>query len=259
MSERLLNILVTSFGKIMLAGLKVTLPLTLLSFLLSLVLGLLLALFQVANIKGLKQFSRFYIWVFRGTPLIVQLFIIFFGLPSIGVTLDAFPAAVLGFGLNLGAYNAEVFRSAIMSVPKGQLEASYLIGLTYPQALRRVVLPQSYRVAFPNLFNNLISLLKDTSLASSITVIELFTVAEQVAARTYEPFALYMEAAIVYLLFSTLLTWLQNYLEKKLVWKTKAGAACSRDSGDADASGADSEDGDSDGASGRMKPIIGGK
>ncbi len=220
MSERLINILITSFTKILIPGIKVTIPLTLVSFALSLVIGLILALIQVADIKVLKQIARLYIWIFRGTPLIVQLFIIFFGLPSIGIVLNAFPAAVLGFGMNLGAYNAEVFRSAIMSVPKGQTEAAYMIGLNYPQMLRRVVLPQSFPVAFPNLFNNLISLLKDTSLAASITVVELFTAAQQIAARTYEPFALYLEAAVIYLAFSTLLTWLQTYLEKKMVWKS---------------------------------------
>lgn len=224
MSERLINILVSSFTKILIPGLRVTIPLTLASFALSLVLGLLLALVQIANVKGLKQISRFYIWVFRGTPLIVQLFIIFFGLPSIGITLKAFPAAVLGFGLNLAAYNAEVFRSAIEAIPKGQSEAAAMIGLSYSQTMARVVLPQSFPIAFPNLFNNLISLLKDTSLAASITVVELFTVTQQIAARTYEPFALYMEAAVIYLIFSTLLTWLQRYLEKKLVWKRKENA-----------------------------------
>ena len=227
MSERLINILISSFSKILIPGIKVTIPLTLASFALSLIIGLLLALVQVANVKGLKQLAKFYIWVFRGTPLIVQLFIIFFGLPSVGITLRAFPAAVIGFGMNLGAYNAEVFRSAIMAIPKGQMEAAYMIGLSYPKAMSRVILPQSFPVAFPNLFNNLISLLKDTSLAASITVVELFTVTQQIAARTYEPFALYLEAAVVYLIFSTLLTWLQNYLEKKMVWKSKGneGAA----------------------------------
>ena len=220
MSERLIGIITSSFFKILIPGIKVTIPLTALSFLLSLAIGLLLALIQVANLKVLKEIARFYIWVFRGTPLIVQLFIIFFGLPNIGITLEAFPSAVLAFGLNLGAYNAEVFRSAILAIPKGQLEASYMIGLSYPQAMARVILPQSFPVAFPNLFNNLISLLKDTALASSITVIDLFTTAQQIAARTYEPFALYLEAAFIYLIFSTLLTWLQNYLEKKLVWKS---------------------------------------
>lgn len=221
MSERLINILLSSFTKILIPGIKVTVPLTLLSFALSLILGLLLALAQVANIKVLKQFSIFYIWIFRGTPLLVQLFIIFFGMPSLGIMIDAFPAAVIAFGLNLAAYNAEVFRSAINAIPQGQLEAAYMIGLSYPQALLRVILPQSFPIAFPSLFNNLISLLKDTSLASSITVIELFTSAQQIAARTYEPFALYCEAAVIYLIFSTLLTLLQSYLEKKLVWETK--------------------------------------
>lgn len=221
MNERLINILTSSFVKILIPGIKVTVPLTLISFGVSLILGLLLALMQVTGIKGLKEISKFYIWIFRGTPLIVQLFIIFFGLPSIGIVLDAFPAAVWGFGLNLAAYNAEVFRSAIMAIPKGQTEAAYMIGLNYPQTMTRIILPQSFPIAFPSLFNNLISLLKDTSLAASITVVELFTVTQQIAARTYEPFALYLEAAVIYLIFSTALTWLQNYLEKKLVWKSK--------------------------------------
>ncbi len=223
MSSRLIEILITSFPQILMAGVKVTLPLALISFALSLVIGLFLALFQIAEIPVLKQVSRFYIWIFRGTPLIVQLFIIFFGLPGLGIMLEAFPAAVLGFGLNLGAYNAEVFRSAISAVDKGQTEAGYMIGLTYPQIMRRIVLPQSFPIAFPNLSNNLISLLKDTSLAASITVVDLFTITQQIASRTYEPFALYMEAALVYLIFSTLLTWLQRYLENRMVFTSQGG------------------------------------
>ncbi len=221
MSERLVQILLSSFTKILIPGIKVTIPLTLLSFAVSLVLGLVLALVQVVGIRGLKQIAFIYIWIFRGTPLIVQLFIIFFGLPSLGIMIDAFPAAVLAFGLNLAAYNAEVFRSAIDAIPAGQTEAAYMVGLNYPQTLFRIILPQAFKIAFPSLFNNLISLLKDTSLASSITVIELFTSAQQIAARTYEPFALYCEAALIYLIFSTLLTWLQTYLEGRLVWKSK--------------------------------------
>ena len=173
MSDRLIEILVTSFTRILIPGIKVTIPLTLLSFALSLVLALFLAIVQIADIKVLKQFSKLYIWIFRGTPLLLQLFIIFFGLPSIGIMLDAFPAAVIGFGMNLAAYNAETIRASILAVPEGQTEAAYMVGLTYPQLMRRVVLPQAMRIAFPTLFNNLISLLKDTSLASSITVVEL--------------------------------------------------------------------------------------
>ncbi len=221
MDERLLNILTTSFTKILIPGIRVTIPLTICSFALSLVLGLLLALVQVANIRVLRQISRFYIWIFRGTPLLVQLFIIFFGLPSIGVMLDAFPAAVIAFGMNLAAYNAETIRSSIEAVPKGQTEAAYLIGLSHPQLMVRVVLPQAFPIAFPTLFNNLISLLKDTSLASSITVVELFTTAQQIAARTFEPFALYCEAAVIYLIFCTVLTWIQRAVEKRMVWRTK--------------------------------------
>lgn len=221
MSDRLVHILLTSFTKILIPGIKVTIPLTVLSFAVSLVLGLLLALVQVARIRVLKQVAFIYIWIFRGTPLIVQLFIIFFGLPSLGIMIEAFPAAILAFGLNLAAYNAEVFRSAIEAIPAGQTEAAYMVGLSYPQAMWRIVLPQAFKIAFPSLFNNLISLLKDTSLASSITVVELFTSAQQIAARTYEPFALYCEAALIYLVFSTLLTWLQSYLEGKLVWKSR--------------------------------------
>ena len=183
MSERLAGILVSSFTRILIPGIKVTIPLTLLSFVFGCIIALFLALVQIANVKGLKQFARFYIWVFRGTPLIVQLFIIFFGLPSVGIILDAFPSAVIAFALNLGAYNAEIFRSAIQAVPEGQTEAAYMVGLSYRQTMTRIVMPQAFRIAFPPLFNSLIGLTKDTSLASSITVVELFTTAQQIAAK----------------------------------------------------------------------------
>ena len=143
-------------------------------------------------------------------------------MPSVGIILDAFPSAVIAFALNLGAYNAEIFRSAIQAVPEGQTEAAYMVGLSYRQTMTRIVMPQAFRIAFPPLFNSLIGLTKDTSLASSITVVELFTTAQQIAARTYEPFALYCEAAVIYLMICTVLTWVQNYFEKKLVWNAPA-------------------------------------
>lgn len=224
MNARVWDILVSAFPEILVQALKVTIPLTLISFVIGSAIALFLALVQLANVRGLKQFARIYIWVFRGTPLLVQLFIIFFGLPSVGIVLDAFPSAVIAFSLNLGAYNAEVFRSAIQAVPSGQLEAAYMAGLSYPQAMRRIVLPQSFRIAFPPLFNSFIGLTKDTSLASSITLIELFRQAQQIAARTFEPLALYCEAAVVYLLICTLLTWLQSYLEGRMTWGQRAAA-----------------------------------
>ncbi len=216
MTERLMNILLSSFTRLLIPCLKITIPLTLIVFALSLVLAFLLALVQITNLKGIKQLARIYIWIFRGTPLLVQLFIIFYGLPSIGIVLPAFPSAVIAFSLNLAAYNSEVIRSAILSVPIGQTEAGYMIGLSYGQIMRRIILPQAARVAFPSLFNSFISLTKDTSLASSITVVELFMTAQQIAARYFEPFALYCEAAVIYLMLSTLLTFLQAYLEKRV-------------------------------------------
>ena len=218
MNSRIITILATAFPQIVSAAIKMTVPLTILSFCFGCILAMFLALVQVANIKGFKQFARFYIWVFRGTPLIVQLFIIFFGLPSLGIIIPAFPSAVIAFSLNLGAYTSEIFRSAILAVPDGQWEAASMIGLTYPQTLVRVIFPQAFRIAFPPLFNSLIGLTKDTSLASTITIVELFTKAQMISAAYYEPFALYCEAAFVYLIICTLLTILQSKLEKKLVW-----------------------------------------
>ncbi len=220
MSERLIGILIDAFPKILIPGIKITIPLTLASFAVGFVIALCLALIQISKVPVLSTIARLYIWIFRGTPLLVQLFIIFFGLPSMGIMLDAFPAAVIAFGMNLGAYNAEVLRSAIQAVPVGQSEAAALVGMTYPQQMIHVILPQAFPIAFPPLFNSLIGLVKDTSLASSITVIELFTTAQQIAARTFEPFALYCEAAVIYLIICTVLTWVQGWLEKKLVWKT---------------------------------------
>jgi cystine transport system permease protein len=220
MSERVVEIISQSFFQILIPGIQVTIPLTIISFALGLLIALFLALVQIANVPVLKQFALVYIWFFRGTPLLVQLFIVFFGLPSLGVVLDAFPAAVITFALNSGAYNAETLRSAILAVPKGQTEAAELVGLTYGQTMRRIILPQAFPIAFPPLFNSLIGMVKDTSLASSITVIELFTKAQQIAARTFEPFVLYLEAAAIYLIFCTVLTLLQKWLEKKMVYRT---------------------------------------
>lgn len=216
MTSRLLQLLIDSFLQILLPGLLVTIPLTILSFVFGLIIAIGTAMVQIANISILKQLVRFYIWIVRGTPLLVQLYVIFYGLPSLGVVLDAFPSAVLVFSVNTGAYAAETIRASIESVPKGQMEAGYTVGMSFSQIMRRIILPQAIRVAFPPLSNTLISLVKDTSLAANITVLEMFMTTQQIAARTYEPFALYCEVGLIYLLFSTILTKLQTYGEKKL-------------------------------------------
>ena len=216
MSDRLIEILVTSFPRIFTQGLLVTIPLTILSFSLAMVIAVACAMVQIANVRGVKQLVRFYIWIIRGTPLLVQLYLVYFGLPDLGVTLPAFPCAVMVFALNEGAYCAETMRAAIESVPKGQMEAGYCVGMSYPQIMRRIVLPQAFRTAFPPLSNSLISMVKDMSLAANITVMEMFMATQRVAGRTYEHLALYAEVALIYLLFCTVFTGLQRLGEKKL-------------------------------------------
>ena len=216
MTDRLWNILLDSFPKILLPGLRMTLPLTVIAFSLAMVIATVVALVQFAHVRVLTPIARFYIWVIRGTPLLVQLFVVFYGLPNLGVTLNAFPAAVLVFSINEGAYCAETLRGALESVPAGQIEAGYCVGMSYIQIMRRVVLPQALRAAFPPLSNSLISMVKDTSLAANITVMEMFMATQRIVARTYEPLALYLEVALIYLMFSTLLTWLQRWGERKL-------------------------------------------
>jgi cystine transport system permease protein len=216
MNERILDLLITSFPRILVMGLKVTIPLTLLAFAAGLFIALVVAMIRELEIPVLSQICKLYVWIFRGTPLLVQLFIIFFGLPAVGITLDAFPAAVIAFSLNEGAYTSEIMRGAISAIPRGQYEAGYSVGMNYFQIMRRIVLPQAFRVAFPPLFNELIALVKNTSLAASITVSEMFREAQKIAARTFEPFALYCEVALIYLIICTVLTRLQVYGEKRL-------------------------------------------
>lgn len=216
MNERLWNVLVTSFPRLLGYGLRVTLPLTALSFALALVISVTVALIQYANVRGLRQLCRFYIWVIRGTPLLVQLYLVFYGLPSVGVTLAAFPTAVLVFGFNEGAYMAETVRGSLESVSRGQVEAGYCVGMSYLQIMWHIVLPQAFRTAFPALGNSLISMVKGTSLAATITVMEMFRQAQVINGRVYESLGLYSEVALIYLLFCTALTWLQRWGEKKL-------------------------------------------
>lgn len=216
MDSQLIGILTDSFGKILLPSLTMTLPLTAISFALALIIAVAAALVQFANVRVLKQLARFYIWVIRGTPLLVQLYVVFFGLPNVGITLKPFPAAIIVFSINTGAYAAETVRAALEAVPVGQIEAGECVGMSYLQVMRRIVLPQAMRTAFPSLANSLISLMKDTSLAANITVTEMFMATQRIAARTYEHLALYIEVAFIYLLFSTVLTKLQRVGEKRL-------------------------------------------
>ena len=215
-SQKTLELLISSFPKILEFGLKVTLPLAVIAFVLSTVLAVLVAMVQFAEVPVLKQICRFYIWVIRGTPLLVQLMVAFYGLPLVGIHANPFVMAVIVFTINEGAYSAETMRAAMEAVPAGQLEAGYCVGMNFMQIMWHIILPQAFRTAFPSLFNALISMVKDTSLASSITVVEMFTRTKQIAGQSYNYLPLYIEVAVVYLLFCTVLTFLQKKGEKIL-------------------------------------------
>jgi L-cystine transport system permease protein len=206
----------SSFGPIVTGAITGTIPLTLASFAFGLALALLVALMRLSRNPVVSGAARFYVSVIRGTPLLVQLFVIFYGLPSLGVKLDPWPSAIIAFSLNVGGYAAEVIRAAILSVPKGQWEAGHTIGMSGAQALRRIILPQAARVSVPPLSNTFISLVKDTSLASLILVTELFRNAQQIAAFSQEFMALYLEAALVYWVICLALSTGQSALEKRL-------------------------------------------
>lgn len=216
MNQRLWSILVDSFPKLLLYGIKVTVPLTIFSFSIALAVALLVALIQYAKVRGLQRICRFYIWITRGTPLLVQLYIVFFGLPSLGIRFPAFIAAMLVLGFNEGAYMSETIRGALDSVSVGQIEAGYCVGLTFPKIMWHIALPQAFRTAFPALGNSMISMLKETSMAATISVMEMFRQAQVINGRVYESLGLYVEVALIYLLFCTFLTWLQRKGEKRL-------------------------------------------
>src|ERR1700754_60626 len=210
-----LQLMAHSLWPLLYAGLVFTVPLTLISFAIGLALAFIVALERLFGPTWAVAIVRFYVWLFRGSPLLVQLFVIFYGLPNVGIVLDPLTAAIIGFSLNVGAYNSEVIRGVIESIPKGQWEASYSIGMTRGQALWRVVLPQAARVARPPLSNSFISLVKDTSLAAVLTVPEIFQAAQRIASVTYEPLILYTEAGLVYLVFRSVPSSAQVRLERK--------------------------------------------
>jgi len=205
-----------SLGPIALAGLTATVPLALVSFVIGLLIAVGVALMRISVNPVLSGIARFYISVIRGTPMLVQLFVIFYGMPSIGVTIDPWPSAIIALSLNVGGYGAEVVRAAILSVPKGQWEAAYTVGMNRTRTLTRIILPQAARVSVPPLSNTFISLVKDTSLASLILVTELFKVAQQIASTTYQFMVLYLAAALVYWVFCLVLSFGQSALERRL-------------------------------------------
>lgn len=193
-----------------------TIPLALATFALGLVIALVTALMRISGNPILAGLARGYVSVIRGTPLLVQLFVIFYGMPEVGLTLNPWPCAVIAFSANVGGYAAEVIRAAILSVPRGQSEAAYMIGMSRTLAMRRVILPQAARVSVPPLSNTFISLVKDTSLASLILVTEMFRKAQEISAASQQFMLLYCEAAVFYWVICLVLSSGQSVLEKRL-------------------------------------------
>ncbi|MEB8131169.1 amino acid ABC transporter permease [Mammaliicoccus sciuri] len=208
----------------MLEGLvKYSIPITIVTFVLGLILALATALMRISSSKVLKGIARFYVSIIRGTPMIVQLFIIFYGIPEIGrlatgnadnqLTLSPVIAAIIGLSLNVGAYASEILRGGIMSIPKGQTEAAYSIGMNYKQTVQRIILPQAIRVSVPALGNTFLSLIKDTSLLGFILVAEMFRKAQEVASTTYEFLTIYLLVAILYWIVCFIISIIQSYYE----------------------------------------------
>ncbi|AOI70277.1 ABC transporter permease [Burkholderia ubonensis] len=167
-------------------------------------------------VNTLAALARAYVSVMRGTPLLVQIFVIYYGLPSLGISLDPTPAGVIALSANVAAYMSESMRGAINGIHRGQWLAAYSLGLSWGQTLRYVIGPQALRIAVPSLSNSLISLIKDTSLVSVITVTELLRSAQEVIAATYQPLPLYLAAAAVYWVLCQILEWVQRWYEKRL-------------------------------------------
>jgi L-cystine transport system permease protein len=214
--ERLISIAESSLLPLLKGALFYTLPLAIISFIIGIILAVLTALARISSVKILRGIARFYVSAIRGTPLLVQLYILFYGLPNLGIMIDPFPAAVIGFSLSVGAYSSEIIRAAILSIPKGQWEAGSSIGMTFSQNLKRIILPQATRVSIPPLSNSFIGLVKDTSLASTILVTEMFRKAQEIVATTYEVLLLYTEAALIYWVICFILSIIQQRIEVRL-------------------------------------------
>ncbi|RFU47894.1 amino acid ABC transporter permease [Paraburkholderia sp. DHOC27] len=202
-------------------GALLTIKFAVLSMVFGLLAASLLAIMGISHNQALNWIARVYVSLMRGTPLLVQIFVIYYGLPSIGISLDPTPAGVIALSANVAAYLSESMRGAILGIHRGQWLAAYSLGLSRRQTLRYVIAPQALRIAVPSLSNSLISLIKDTSLVSVITVTELLRSAQEVIAATFQPLPLYLAAAAVYWVLCQVLEWLQHWYERRLALPTR--------------------------------------
>jgi len=193
----------------------VVLELTVGTVLLSWGCGLVAALGKTSHIKIVRVPCDFYVWFFRGTPTLIQVFLVYFGLPQFGVRFSPFVAGVLALGVNSGSYVAEIVRSGLTAIQPGQMESARALGMPVFLAMKRIILPQVVRIIIPPITNEAITMLKNTSLVSTITVLELTLYAQFIIAKTFRPFDFYIITAILYLIMTTVLTQLANRMEKR--------------------------------------------
>ena len=208
------NVIVHYFP-FLLKGAVLTLQISILSLLLGITVGLIAALCKLSKNPLLRWPATFYIWLIRSTPLLVQLFIIYFGFPQIGIDLGPFLSGVMGLGLNVGAFTAETIRGGVVSIPLGQTEAARSLAMSSSLAMRRIILPQALRIIIPPMGNNFIILIKDTSLVSTITLVELTLTAQRFIGSTYKPFEMYLMAAFLYAVMTTTASFALGIFEKK--------------------------------------------
>ena len=195
-------------------GAKITLSLFAITLLLSIPLGLVLALLRLSGIRALDYIVNFYIWVMRGTPLMLQIFFIYFALPAVNILLPAYTTAVVAFVLNYAAYFAEIFRAGIQGVGKGQYEAAKTLGMSYGQTMRRIVLPQMWKKILPPLSNETITLVKDTSLVYVLALQDVMRITYQLVQREFNLMPFFVAAAF-YLIMTLILTWGFQKMEKR--------------------------------------------
>ncbi|WP_413735986.1 amino acid ABC transporter permease [Sodalis sp. RH21] len=206
---------INTYGAGFLEAAWTVLLITIVTIVLSWIFGFLAVSAKISPVKLFRGLGRFYIWFIRGTPALIQVFVVYFGFPQIGIHLSPFVAGVLALGLNSGAYVAEIIRSGLQAVPRSQTESAFALGMSKWEVMRRIILPQVFRIVLPPLTNEAISTLKNTSLLSTITVIDITLYAQTIISATFRPFQFYIAAALIYLVLTTFLTELSSWLERR--------------------------------------------
>ena len=199
----------------MLEGSEITLEIFFITLVIALPLGMLAALGRLSKLRPLSAFMEFYIWLMRGTPLMLQLLFVYFALPMIGIRLPDIAAALLAFTLNYAAYFAEIFRAGIQSVPKGQYEAAKTLGMNYTQTMRRIILPQVVKRVMPSVTNEVVTLVKDTSMAFTVSYQEMFTIGKQIA-NSQTSFTPFLVAGVFYFVFNAIVDFVMGKIEKRM-------------------------------------------